>query len=65
MRIVVSHTHNTMNQLTERNRKKNNDNWLEEIDKYLIINLDAYPDLHLTHFGEERTGFYDIITCID
>jgi hypothetical protein len=38
---------------------------LEEIDKYLIINLDAYPDLHLTHFGEERTGFYDIITCID
>jgi hypothetical protein len=54
-----------MNQLTERNRKKNNDNWLEEIDKYLIINLDAYPDLHLTHFGEERTGFYDIITCID
>ncbi|CAF1134915.1 unnamed protein product [Rotaria sordida] len=27
------------------------------------IPIDAYPDLDLTHFGEERTGFYDIIAA--
>ena len=25
--------------------------------------LDAYPNLDLTHFGEERHGFYDIIAA--
>ncbi|CAF1291281.1 unnamed protein product [Rotaria sp. Silwood1] len=29
----------------------------------LFLCLDAYPHLALTHFGEERTGFYDIIVA--